>query len=70
MPRKPSVDETWRAILTGRILGLGGFYHLLGLMPSEHRCKNCKAPFDGIGAPLMRLLGRAPYLRNPRFCNF
>ena len=37
---------------------------------SKDRCKNCNAPFDGIGAWIARRLGRGKYGRNPRFCDF
>jgi adenylate cyclase len=43
---------------------------VLKLLPSPPRCKLCNAPFAGAGAPLMRLLGRRPSKRNPRFCDF
>ena len=70
MPTKPTVEETWRAVLTGQHPVLRRGRHLLGLIPSNHRCKNCYAPFEGIGAPFMRLVGRGPYHKNPRFCDF
>jgi adenylate cyclase len=59
--------EAWRAALTG-----GRDWRrdrrLFKLIPASQRCKNCHAPLKGMGAPLMRLIGRGPYKRNPRFC--
>ena len=52
-------DATWRK---GR--------RLRGLLPGGRRCKNCNAPFDGLGGRLMRWRGRGRYDRNPNFCNF
>lgn len=40
------------------------------LFPSKKRCKNCNAPFDGIGAWFARLTGRGQFKKNPRFCDF
>jgi adenylate cyclase len=39
-------------------------------IPSSPRCKMCSAPFSGIGAPLMRLLGRPRWGKNPKYCRF
>src|SRR6266540_4156925 len=60
-------EETWRLALTEewpearrrRI-----FRHI----PSSPRCKACAAPFAGPGAPVMGLLGRRPWPKNPKFC--
>ena len=32
------------------------------------RCKLCAAPFAGVGAPVMRLIGKRPSDRNPTMC--
>lgn len=37
-------------------------------IPSSPRCKFCAAPFAGPGAVIMRLLGRAPWAKNPKYC--
>ena len=70
MLRGKPTEEKWRSFLTGesRILQRGR--HLLGALPSRERCKNCNAPFTGPAGMLMRLIGRARYNRNPRFCTF
>lgn len=69
MSQKQNVELMWRLVLSGGAI-VRGQRRLLSLVPGTQRCKNCLAPLDGAGAPLMRLLGRGPYRHNPRFCNF
>ena len=38
-------------------------------IPSDPRCRMCASPFQGAGAPLMRLLGKRPSDANPNWCN-
>lgn len=38
-------------------------------LPSNPRCRLCAAPFGGIGAPLMRVIGKRPAENNPNLCN-
>ena len=42
--------------------------HLLALLPSHARCKFCNSPFDGFGAPPMRVIGRGPSRLTSHFC--
>ena len=42
--------------------------HLFGLLPSHARCQFCNSPFDGFGAPPMRMIGRGPSRLTSRFC--
>jgi adenylate cyclase len=37
-------------------------------IPSDPRCRLCTAPFAGLGAPLMRVIGRTPSIANPHLC--
>jgi hypothetical protein len=69
MPQNRNVELMWRMILSGGIL-LRGQRRLLRLIPGTKRCKNCLAPLEGVGVPLMRLLGRGSFEHNPRFCTF
>jgi len=62
-------EDSWRAVLTGRAPGLSRHRRLFKLLPREPRCKFCNAPFQGIGSAYMKMLGRTPYAKNPRFCN-
>lgn len=67
---KKTPEEMWREILTAQNPILRGGRRILGMIPASQRCKNCHAPFTGVGSVLMRFAGRARYERNPRFCNF
>lgn len=57
-------------ILYGKIPGLQRSRQLYRLLPGDRRCKNCHVPLTGFSAPLMRLMGRRTYDKNPRFCNW
>jgi adenylate cyclase len=63
-----SPESEWRAFLSGDHPIIRRDRRLRGLMPSEPRCKNCHAPFGPPGGWLMRLRGRGPWAKNPRFC--
>jgi adenylate cyclase len=60
--------EEWRKILLGIHPGLYRRRRLYRLIPSGPRCKLCNAPFGGVGATLMKFIGRGPYSKNPHFC--
>lgn len=70
MALKRSPEEFWRSILTGKdpALPLREMRFILALLPANPRCTFCNAPFSGIGAPLMRLLGRQPSSLTPHLC--
>jgi adenylate cyclase len=61
-------EEFWRDFLTrGHLKERAGrkvFRHI----PTEPRCKLCAAPFAGLGAPVMRLIGKRPSDKNPNLC--
>ena len=38
-------------------------------IPASPRCQLCASPFAGVGAPLMRLIGKRPSDGNPNVCN-
>jgi len=61
-------DELYRRIWSEGERGHSLGRHLVGHLPKNPRCTLCNAPFRGFGAPLMRLLGKPPSTRNPRFC--
>lgn len=43
---------------------------IFGLLPSSPRCKFCNSPFEGVGAPLVKLaFGKERSTLNPNFCN-
>ena len=58
----------WYRFLTEGEPTFRHIHHLFGLVPSNPRCKICNAPFQGVGAPLMRLLGKRRSSKNPLFC--
>jgi len=37
-------------------------------LPSAPRCEACGSPYKGIGGALMRMTGKAPSRKNPRWC--
>jgi adenylate cyclase len=41
---------------------------MFGAIPSDPRCHLCTAPFGGVGAPFMRVIGRKPSIANPHLC--
>lgn len=41
---------------------------LLLAIPTDPRCVSCAAPFSGVGAPLMRMIGRQRSSYNPSMC--
>ena len=38
-------------------------------IPSDPRCQLCGSPFHGVGGRLMRVIGKAQSVANPRTCN-
>ena len=69
-PALPASDPQWRAILEGTAAGFGSGRRFLRLIPSSPRCKLCAAPFAGPGAPVMRMVDRGPWAKNPTICGF
>lgn len=70
MTKSISADDWWHSILTGNdpALPLRQFRTVFGLIPSNPRCTFCNAPYEGPGAPLMRLLGKSPSTLTPHLC--
>ena len=66
----PPSDPHWRAILEGTAGGFGYGRSILRHIPSSPRCKLCAAPFAGPGAPVMRMIDRGPWAKNPTICGF
>jgi adenylate cyclase len=61
-------EEMWRAILLGTDPRYAKTRALLKHVPSAPRCKMCAAPFGGIGRPLMHMLHRDRWAKNPLYC--
>ncbi|MGH2455037.1 MAG: hypothetical protein ACRDHD_02075 [Candidatus Limnocylindria bacterium] len=57
-------DEAfWRDFLTR-----GDSMEAVKRIPTDPRCRLCAAPFAGLGAPFMRLLGKRQSEANPNMC--
>ncbi|MGH8924203.1 MAG: adenylate/guanylate cyclase domain-containing protein [Acidimicrobiia bacterium] len=70
-PSVPLRDEAyWRHFLeeggdSWKGVGRRVFKHI----PSDPRCRMCAAPFEGLGGPFMRMIGKRPSVGNPNWCN-
>jgi adenylate cyclase len=64
----PSINDKWRALLTGTDPGMPALRRRHRMLPSDPRCKTCNAPFSGIGGWWMRRTGRGRWGKNPTFC--
>ena len=62
-------QELWHTIFAVGHPALRSFQRFHSWLPSPPRCKLCFAPFSGIGGALMRIRGKGPANRNPRYCN-
>src|SRR4026207_278923 len=61
-------EEFWRDFLTNgnsRERKLHGLYRRI---PHEPRCNVCAAPFSGVGAPRVRIIGKRPSQQTPKIC--
>ena len=58
-----------REVLMGTNRGLRFGRRFLGSLPSSPRCKLCNSPFHMPFGPLMRLVGKAPWPANPKYCS-
>ena len=69
MTRKArTVEEEWRDILLGTDPMLRSGRRFFAKIPSPPRCELCAVPFGGPFAPVLRLFGKGPFPRNPRYC--
>lgn len=66
-PPEPATEE-WRQVLMGHHPGYRWGRNLFRMLPSTPRCKLCAAPFAGSGAPFMRMIGKRPWPKNPKYC--
>ena len=69
--QKKMVEGIWRAFLTGTPrTPLHRQRTLYRFLPGDTRCKLCKAPFEGVGASVVKLFyKKQPSNLNPQLCN-
>ena len=67
MDRYATPEDEWRAFLEGTHPHLQA-KSPLRLIPSNPRCRLCKAPFGAPGAMLVRRFGFSPWAKNPKIC--
>jgi adenylate cyclase len=67
-PTRPE-DAFWRDYLTRGHPAERAARKFLIRLPAEPRCSVCAAPFGGIGAPMMRLIGKRQSDKSPKMCN-
>jgi adenylate cyclase len=63
-------EEQWRNYLNGTDPAPRARRAVWEKLPSPPRCELCAAPFRGPFAPLIRLIGRRQFAKNPRYCDF
>ena len=66
----PHNEGRWRAYLNGADPAARAGRALWQRLPSPPRCELCAAPFRGPFVPLLRLIGKRPFTKNPRYCDF
>lgn len=63
--------EYWKNLLdTGEITKERRIRNLFARLPDDPRCKLCNSPYQGLGAPFMRILGRTPSNLTPNLCKW
>src|ERR671919_444066 len=61
-------DPIWYRLLNDPDSGFAAGRGFFKMIPSSPRCKMCSAPFAGPGAPIMRMIDRGPWAKNPKIC--
>ena len=61
-------SDVWERVLTGTQPELRAGRRLLKHLPADVRCKLCGAPLEGPISPLMRIVGKGRWPKNPTFC--
>jgi adenylate cyclase len=62
-------EEMWRDILAGKHPAIRVGRPFFRRLPGEPRCKLCAAPLGGPSSPLMRLIGKGAWAKNPKYCS-
>jgi len=61
-------EEFWRDFLTRGDAAERRVRNVFKRIPANPRCVLCAAPFAGVGAPIMRMMGKRPSDKNPTMC--
>lgn len=69
--KETMVEDFWRTYLTtGEFKKEARQRRLFRMLPGNPRCKNCYAPFQGIGSRVVSVVyGKRPSKLNPQLCN-
>jgi adenylate cyclase len=62
-------DAFWREFLTVGSPNERRNRRIFRLLPHNPRCRLCAAPFAGVAAPVMRMIGKRPADHNPNLCS-
>jgi adenylate cyclase len=68
-PTDPYTEAFWREFLTKGDPRERRLRRVFKRIPQGPRCQLCAAPFGGIGAPVMRMIGKRRSERNPTICD-
>jgi adenylate cyclase len=68
-PPSDASEEFWRDFLTRGSPRERASRRIYMRLPHGPRCRICAAPFGGVGAPIMRLIGKRPAENNPNLCS-
>jgi adenylate cyclase len=68
VPPDEEDNDFWREYLTRGPSTERRMRRLLARLPRDPRCRLCGAPFGGIGAPLMRMMGKGQSNQSPAMC--
>ena len=69
VPDPPQQDSYATEILLGTYRGLRFGRGAFRALPSSPRCQACQAPFGLPFGPVMRMVGKAPWPKNPKYCS-
>jgi adenylate cyclase len=61
-------EEIWHKLFAEGNAVLDKGKAILGKIPAESRCMFCHGPFDGVGGPLMSMIGRGQSSQQPDVC--
>lgn len=68
LPPSQDNEEFWRDVLTRGPSFERQQRRIFKRIPHDPRCKICAAPFGGIGAAIMQMLGKRPSEQTPKLC--